>query len=147
MANYFYFDAKGTKRGPCDEQQLQELIAGGSIKPDWQVESDDGYQGLARDFSGSSGSSISWRFDFGTHHVTCCVCCVIVWIAAILVGGATTYSVLAVFNEDTKILAFIPVIGIWGCCIFCIASTHMLCTWSLITSKAAQLYVENCEKK
>jgi len=34
MTDYFYLDTNGTRRGPCDEDRLQELAANGTIRPD-----------------------------------------------------------------------------------------------------------------
>jgi prepilin-type processing-associated H-X9-DG protein len=40
MTQYYYIDARGTKRGPCDEQLLKELARHGAIKPDTLLETD-----------------------------------------------------------------------------------------------------------
>jgi hypothetical protein len=42
MTNYFYTDARGTKRGPCDKQLLKELARHGTIKPNTPLETDTG---------------------------------------------------------------------------------------------------------
>ena len=37
MTDYFYLDNNGTRRGPYNEERLQELAANGTIKPDTQI--------------------------------------------------------------------------------------------------------------
>jgi hypothetical protein len=42
MAQYNYIDARGTERGPCDEQLLKELVSHGTIKPGTLLKTDTG---------------------------------------------------------------------------------------------------------
>jgi len=156
MANYyFYTDANGNKQGPYSTQALQNLATDGKITPTTPLETEDKRSvGLAGQFSGLKfkvGTHM-WQFNFASHLWTCKVCCILVWIVAILTGLIVTgwgYQIIAsgYAPDSAKFFAFIAIVGTWGYCAFCIAATHLLCTWSLITSKAAQLYVENCEKK
>jgi len=52
MANFFYFDTNGNKRGPYDHQQLKERVANGIIEPQTPMETDDGHKGLAGQLPG-----------------------------------------------------------------------------------------------
>jgi hypothetical protein len=42
MTQYYYIDARGTKRGPCDEQLLKELVSHGTIQSNTLIETDTG---------------------------------------------------------------------------------------------------------
>jgi len=164
MAKYFYTDADGKQQGPITEQQIENLVAQGTITPTTPMRMEiflgaptvgDAWHILPRRmFPGQQyrGASTPWQFNFETHLGICRTCCIIVWIAAIFGGLAAIYWGFQTFNSEyapagAKFFAFIGVVVTWGYCAFCVAVTHMLCTWSLITSKAAQLYVESCEKK
>jgi hypothetical protein len=145
MANYFYTDANGQKQGPVDEQHLKELKAQGVVTPTTPLREEDWLDKFVTQLR-------QWQFDFETHLFLCRFCCVVIWIAAIVGGLAAGYWGYQTFNnryapDAAKFLAIIGVLTTWVYCAFCVAATHLLCTWSLITSKAAQLYVENCEKK
>ncbi|MGL4942514.1 MAG: double zinc ribbon domain-containing protein [Thermoguttaceae bacterium] len=52
MANYFYTDANGTKRGPITNQQLKALASQGVIQPTTMVETESGKQGVAGKIAG-----------------------------------------------------------------------------------------------
>jgi len=156
MTNFFYTDARGTKRGPCDEQLLRDLVANGSITPATLLETEDGHKMPAKYLSNlmfRSTVSMPWQFNFASHLLICQVCCIIVWVAAIALGGTVSYRGLQAIGDaknlpaNAHFYAIIVIVGTWGCCALCVAFTHLICAWSLITSKAAQLYVENCEKK
>jgi hypothetical protein len=57
MANYFFTDASGRKRGPVSLQELPELAASGVIKPHTQMENDTGRKGHAGQISGLFSAS------------------------------------------------------------------------------------------
>jgi len=150
MANYFYTDANGQKQGPFSETEIQNLIVKGIIVSTTPIQTDTGLKVTWTDDEHEKTSP--WRFNFESHLWVCKLCCIIVWIAAIALGLVATSWGFQTFNNQyapdaAKSLAIIGVLTTWGYCAFCVAATHLLCTWSLITSKAAQLYVENCEKK
>jgi len=52
MANYFYIDANGQKRGPLNGSQLQALATRGDITPTTPLETDTGHQGVAGQIPG-----------------------------------------------------------------------------------------------
>ena len=143
---YFYIHPYDGRRGPIDAEELKKLAAHGEIAPTTPLEADDGWKGYAEaipDLVFNSATQYHWQFNFDLHLAICRGCCVIVWIAAIVLGLALSRELYGLFGQD----AIGTIIGIWGFCIFSVAFTHLVCSWSLITSKAAQLYVENCEKK
>ncbi|MCL2305993.1 MAG: hypothetical protein FWC43_11680 [Planctomycetaceae bacterium] len=47
MANFFYTDANGQKRGPINDQQLKNLATQGIVTPNTPLETDSGHKGLA----------------------------------------------------------------------------------------------------
>ena len=49
---YYYLDQTNQRRGPVDQQQLQELVAQGVIGPDTPMETDAGQKGVARQIPG-----------------------------------------------------------------------------------------------
>jgi len=164
MANYFYTDANGTKQGPLTTQQLQALATQGIIVPTTPLETCDGHQEIAGQVPGLFDSSTtrmktrpSWRFVFPIHKLDCLVCCILAWIGGIFVGLAVTYWGVHVLVEaenlpgtlavSVRFTAVVSIVGAWWCCAIGIVFTRVICTWSLITSQAAQLYVENCKKK
>ena len=151
---YFYTDANGNKQGPYSIRALQYQANEGKITSATPLETEDKRPaGLAGQFL----SSGQWRFDFASHLWVCKLCCIIVWVAAIALGLVATFWGFQTFGKASELPdslaagarfgAFIGVVCTWGYCAFCVVVTHLLCTWSLITSKAAQLYVENCDKK
>jgi len=52
MANYFFTGGDGIKRGPYNEQQLQELITRGLIGANTPLETDTGHTGLTGQIPG-----------------------------------------------------------------------------------------------
>jgi len=104
-----------------------------------------------------SGTIIPWEFDYKILLRACDICCLLAWIGATLLVIAATYWGLQAIDQvkdapdviagNVRFYAVAGIVGAWDCAIFGIAFTHLICAWSLITSKAAQLYVENCEKK
>jgi hypothetical protein len=48
MPNFYYTDANGQKQGLVTPQQLKDLVAQGVIKPDTELETDNGHKGFAR---------------------------------------------------------------------------------------------------
>jgi len=57
MANYFYTDADGNKRGPYNEQHLQELVTRGLIGPNTPLENDTGHKGRMWEFPDLNGAN------------------------------------------------------------------------------------------
>lgn len=58
MTNYFYYfdiDGVGQKQGPVDEQLLKVLVSHGAIVPNTLMETEDGYQCMARTIPGLFG--------------------------------------------------------------------------------------------
>ena len=47
MPNYFLINSNGQKKGPYNEEQLQELAASGFINPQTPLETDSGHKGRA----------------------------------------------------------------------------------------------------
>ena len=82
MANYFYFDRTNQKYGPIDEQQLHDLAAAGTIRPDTLMETVDGHKGVAKQIPGlrfmARGTSDStvpgW---YATAAITCGIACIV----------------------------------------------------------------------
>jgi len=169
MAKYFYSEANDDRQGPFDEQQLKELAANGIITPTTPIWTYTGARVKGQipgvDFPDLPQKSPAqrlfaswdWKYDFDTHLLTCRVCGLAVWIAAIFLGLAATYWGLRLFGEAkhlpetlagvAKLYAIFVIVGTWWCATLSVAFTLLVCTWSLITSQAAQLYVVNCEKK
>ena len=160
MANYFYFDANGEKQGPVDEAQVEKLIAQGIIELDWQLETEDGRTIEAKQISRlftSEESSIQWQFDFDTHWFTCRLVFILSTISAVVLGFVITYRLFQFFDmlhEASKEVAtsvstyfFFSVAGIWIFVALTIAATRLICEWSLITSKAAQIYIEKTSQE
>ena len=52
MPNYFYTDADGNKRGPYNEQHIQELVTRGLIGVNTPLETDTGHTGVAGQIPG-----------------------------------------------------------------------------------------------
>jgi len=175
MANYFYIDARGTKQGPVSEQQVEELVAQGTIRPMTSIETEDGREQLAGQIPGlfvqrsqkasmsSLGLSIPCQFDFESLSWYCKAYCVLVSILAGLFGVAVTYFGFHAIGQAFSIPSIVPgrdtvvmnvtfyaVVGIaftWVWCLLGVVITALTCAWCLITARAAQLYVENYEKK
>ena len=162
MTNYFYTDPDGQKQGPVNFKQLQELANISVVVPDTILESADSkVKFAARSFRALNFPRHQfvppWQFDFASHLWTCQAIKIISGIVMALLGVVVTYCLLQLFGEvdslpnevaiRLKILAVAGIAGTWVFVVFAIAAICMLCEWSLITSKAAQLYVERCEKE
>ena len=153
MAKFFFYTATGgQKSGPYTEQELRELVKGGVIKPNTPMENaDNGHKFVAKQydelFQQDEASPDFWQFDFVWHLRTCKAINIINGIVGILFGLAATFWCINLFGSDAPGLAFICIVASWVFVVFEILTTRMLCEWSLITSKAAQLYVERCEKE
>ena len=96
------------------------------------------------------GTPISWRFNFATHLFTCKLVYHLSSFAAVIIGIAVTQRLLQVADAPLPGVGSYAVIGIvatWICVILSIASTRLFCEWSLITSKAAQMYVEKTSQE
>ncbi|GHT18557.1 hypothetical protein FACS1894189_6610 [Planctomycetales bacterium] len=52
MANFFYYDRNGTKRGPIAPQELQDLVVQGIVTPETSLETESGHKGLAGQIPG-----------------------------------------------------------------------------------------------
>ena len=151
MPKYFYFDASGRKRGgPVNEEQLKELARQGIIRPHTRLRTEDG-NGIIR--AAQIPNLEFWHFNFAAHLFTCRLVFVLVCIVAVALGGVATYYLSEAFSlpEDVaakvKPYAVIGIVSTWTCVLFCIASTRLICEWSLITSKAAQMYVEKTSQE
>ena len=169
MAKYFYTDTDGQKQGPLDDKQLEELIKQGTVVANTLIEMDDGYCYRVGGEAGAgyykkvaietpkSSESSSYQFDFMAHWRTCQAIKVINMCIVVLVGIAMTCLLFHFFGqlknfpggtaEVFAIAILSGIVGTWIFVVFQILAVRMLCEWSLITSKAAQLYVERCEGK
>ncbi|GHT15793.1 hypothetical protein FACS1894170_13330 [Planctomycetales bacterium] len=52
MANFFYYDANGTKQGPIAPQELQNLVVQGIVTQETPLETDTGHKGKAGQIKG-----------------------------------------------------------------------------------------------
>ena len=59
MTRFYYFDTYGEKLGPIDSQQLKGLVAQGVVRPDTQLETENGQRGQARQISGLFPKQVS----------------------------------------------------------------------------------------
>jgi hypothetical protein len=82
MTQYFYIDAKGTKRGPCDEQMLKEFAEHGTIKPDTLIETDTGESYAAGEVLATFAKTHAFAMpDVGfTHFLTPALIALIWWL-------------------------------------------------------------------
>ena len=110
MANYFYRDANGQRRGPYDEQQLQELEQRGIITATTPLETDRKYLGLADQVPGLKFSFPSQQtlqqaspdfFDIGfTRFISntwiSIIWCIVIFVHFVGALGAMYYA----FNTD-----------------------------------------------
>jgi len=165
MPKYSYFDASGRKRGgPVTEEELRELAKQGIIRPDTRLRAEDGHEIIrARKISNMEFtifpkfSTFPWHFDFAAHLFTCRLVFALSCIVAVVLGGVSTYYLFQLFGEanslpeavvaKVKLYAIIGISATWTCVIIIIASTRLICEWSLITSKAAQMYVEKMSQE
>ena len=165
MTNYFYYDANGKKQGPFSEQYIRELAAKEAIIPDTLIESEGSpemvraghicgcfsHEQLHGWVPGKTATlqSTSWQFNFETHLFICRLVFTLSIVVAIAAGIFTTRRLLEFGNAfpDAGFQMFIGIIGTWLCVFFSIAATRLICEWSLITSKAAQIYLERCTEE
>ena len=166
MSSYFYYDEKGEKQGPIDEKQRDELVVQGIITPTTWLISDLGIRfraGKHPDWSRWGGTPYDaryddsqeqiaspWQFNFEDHLWTCKVIRTINGIVSVLWGIVATFGLLAVLvvphpPTGAALFGLVGIVGIWVAVTMQIFVVRMICEWSLITSKAAQLYVEKCE--
>jgi len=152
MANYFYYDANGKKQGPFNEQQLKEQASKGIISPSTELETESGQKLITAGRIPGLGFNhpVSWCFNFSAHLFTCRLVYVLSSIAAVVIGIVVTQRLLQVADAPLPGVGTYAIIGIvatWVCVVLSIASTRMFCEWSLITSKAAQMYVEKTSQE
>ena len=153
MANYFYYDANGEKQGPVNAEQFRALVNQAIIRPYMKVETEDGRQTVAGEFlQHSVFDKMPWQFSFEDHLWTCKVIRIINGVVAVLWGVIATFSLLAVpvnphSSTGVALFALVGIVGVWVAVTMQIFVVRMICEWSLITSKASQLYVEKCEKE
>ncbi|MCL2305345.1 MAG: DUF4339 domain-containing protein [Planctomycetaceae bacterium] len=84
MANFFYTDAGGRKRGPYDKQQLQALVLQGIITPNTLLETDTGHKGIAEQIPGLFPSSvISTKPMAGMVPLVCGIICLVLMLVTI----------------------------------------------------------------
>ena len=97
----------------------------------------------------------AWQFNFASYLWTCQAFKIINWIVVVIIGIVVTYYLFRLHGEadslpDAQAIRLRIVAGIVGTWIFVVLEllmTRMVCDWCLITSKAAQLYVEKCEQE
>ena len=155
MANYFYYDANGEKQGPVNAEQFRALVNQAIIRPYTKVETEDGRQTVAREFlQHSVFDKLPWQFDFENHLWTCKVIRTINGIVAVLWGIVATFGLLTLMDNVIHpipigliLFVIVGIVGVWVAVTMQIFVVRMICEWSLITSKASQLYVEKCEKE
>jgi len=148
MANYFYYDANDEKQGPVNAEQFRALVNQAIIRPDTKVETEDGRGTVASEMlKHSDFDKLPWQFNFEDHLWTCKAIRTINGIVAVLWGLLATFSLFALFVGGAEIPAIIGIVATWIFVALWIFVVRMICEWSLITSKAAQLYVERCEKE
>jgi hypothetical protein len=154
MENIFYYDANGEKQGPVNAEQFRALVKQAIIRPYTKVETEDGRQTVAGEFlQHSDFDKLPWQFDYEKHLWTCNTIKTINGIVAVLWGIAATFWFLAVIawadfaTPGLGLFGLIGIVGVWVAVTLQILVVRMICDWSLITSKAAQFYVERCERE
>ena len=106
------------------------------------METEDGRQTVARDFLNHSDfDKLPWQFDFEKHLWTCKAIRIINGIVAVLWGLIMTFSLFGLLAQGAIVPAIIGIVATWVFVALWILVVRMICEWSLITSKAAQLYV------
>ena len=171
MANFYYTDAGGTRRGPLNEHQLQSLATKGIIKPKTILETEDGRTGAAgqvkglkfetvvsleRRMTNDSKGSAPWLVDFAFTQIrlpdfifsACAVTYALYFLAAILCGLWMTFtSINNIDDIGIHVTWLIPLQ--WIGVLLSIIIVRLLCEWTIMlvdwvvqTTEAARNYRE-----
>jgi hypothetical protein len=121
MPDYFYFDQAKQKYGPISEQQLRELAAAGTIKPNTPMETVEGHKGIAKQIPGLkftpsaissaiSGSAVPEWYAWAT-----VICGIALSVLTLFVfGGGYSHSIVGFWSAQLRDIVF--VVGMFfGC--------------------------------
>jgi len=107
MANYFYFDANGDTQGPVSEEQLQELVAQGTITAQTPMSTDTGRRGTASQLAGLvfpqhyPSASESGILDIGFTRFISNTWISIIWVILIIAHFLVAVgAIFMAFNTD-----------------------------------------------
>ena len=104
-----------------------------------------------------TSSTSSWQFNFASHLWTCRTIKVINGVVAVLSGFVMTLWLIQLFGQAShlplpqnavplvSIVTLFGIVGTWVFVAIQMLAVNMICNWSLVTSRASQLYLERCE--